>query len=157
MELLDLSTIWDISTWERDVPNRWGGWAVPACPVELEEDKIKLLNHLAGLAPLAKCKKDRRGWGSGKYTALAGYQKFAASYNVPANPKKWNILWKCSTIPKIDIFIWTLLHEKILTGRIWLKRDLLGRSAAPFVQKTLRISVTCFLIVLMLYQFGRTW
>ena len=113
MESLGLLSLWDISTWESAAPNRWDGWAVPACPEELEEDKNRLLIHLAGLAPLAKFKKDRRGWDSGTYTALAGYQRFAASYNVPANPKKWNILWNCSSLPKIDLFIWTLLHEKI--------------------------------------------
>ena len=85
---MGLSSLWDISSWEIAEPNRWSGWAVPACPEEMEEDKNRLLQHLVGLAPISKFKKDRCGWGAGNYTASEGYRQFAANYNVPGNPKK---------------------------------------------------------------------
>ena len=106
MEALGFNTIWDISKWEIEDPNRWVGWALSACPEDLEDDKKMLLNHLAGIAPIAKFRKDMRGWGrqTGSYSASEGYQSFAANYNVPVNQEIWNYLWKCSTLPKIDLF-----------------------------------------------------
>ena len=106
-------------------------WALPACPKELEDDKILFLHHLAGLSPLAKLRKDRHGWGSGNYTASEGYHRFASNYNVLGNPKKWNNLWKCSTLPKIELFTWTLLHERILTGENLEKKGFAGPFRCP--------------------------
>ena len=89
-----------------------------------------LLQHLAGLAPINKSKKDKRGWGrhSGKYSTAEGYQRFSANYNVPVNPRIWNNLWNYSTLPKIEMFSWTLMHEKVLTGKNLEKRGF----ASPF-------------------------
>ena len=131
MESLGYNKIWDISNWEIDEPNHWGGWDLLACPKELEEDKNLLLHHLVGLAPFAKLRKDRRGWGSGNYTGSEGYQLFAANYNVSVNPKIWNYLWKCSTLPKIKLFTWTLMHERILTGENLEKRGFAGPFRCP--------------------------
>ena len=77
MSVLGYNTIWDISDWESEFPNRWTGWVLPNCPKELELEKNMFLIHLAGLAPVAKSKKDRHGWGraSGNYTAAEGLPK----------------------------------------------------------------------------------
>ena len=77
-----------------------------------------LFNHLAGLAPIAKFRKDPHGWGRefGSYSQSKAYQRFVANYNVPISPKIWNYLWKCSTLPKIEMFISSLMHERVLTG-----------------------------------------
>ena len=85
--VLGIKTIWDISEWETTAPNRWAGWDMPECLDELKDERKLLMNHLAGIASVAKLKKDRRGWGrqSGSYSASEGYQKFAATYNVPIN------------------------------------------------------------------------
>ena len=79
---------------------------MPECPEELKIEKNLLLNHLVGLALMAKSRKDRRGWGRqfGRYSASEGYQRFSANNNVPANPKIWNYLWNYSTLPKIEMF-----------------------------------------------------
>ena len=51
-------TIWDIYEWDTKFPNRWAGWALPNCTEDLEPEKNMLLTHLAGLAPIAKSRKD---------------------------------------------------------------------------------------------------
>ena len=58
------------------VPNRWAGWNVLDCPTKLDVEKSLLINHLAGLALIAKTKRDRRGWGrhTGSYSTSEGYQ-----------------------------------------------------------------------------------
>ena len=91
------------------------------------------MNHLAGLTPVAKFRKDRHGWGrqSGSYSASEGYQKFVVVPNVPSNPAIWNYLWDCKTLPKIDMFIWTLLHEKVLTGENLEKHGFAGPFHCP--------------------------
>ena len=106
MVALGFNTIWDISKWEIEEPNRWAGWVLSECPEELKIEKKLLLNHLVGLASMAKSRKDRHGWGRqfGRYSASEGYQRFSANNNVPANPKIWNYLWNYSTLPKIEMF-----------------------------------------------------
>ena len=128
-----LTTIWDIAEWEDEEPYNWSRWALPECPAELKTESTLLLHHLAGLAPINKIRKDKRCWGRqfGKYTTAEGYQHFTANYNVPANPRIWNNLWKHSTLPKIDLFSWTLIHKKILTGENMEKRGFAGPFRCP--------------------------
>ena len=90
-----------------------------------------MLRHLAGKAPLFKNAIDRRGWGPGNFTSLEGYRRYATKINVPANPKIWNQLWSTRTLPKIDLFIWTLLHERILTGENLIKKGFAGPFRCP--------------------------
>ena len=54
--------------------------------------------------------------GSGIYTAAAGYAAILEIPWVPPNPGPWKALWKFPSILNIDIFIWTLLHNSILTS-----------------------------------------
>jgi len=128
-----MNTLWDLSNWETEMPNRWAGWNMPDCPPKINAELKILTNHLAGLAPVAKFKKDRGGWGryTGNYSAAEGYQRYAASYNVPANPRVWKNLWNCSTLPKIDMFSWSLTHERILTGENLQKRGITGPFRCP--------------------------
>ena len=130
---LGLTTLWDFSNWEPETPHRWAGWSLPDCHPEINEELKILTNHLAGLAPIAMAKKDRRGWGrkSGIYTTAEGYQLYAASFNVPSNPQVWNNLWNRSTLPKIDTFAWTLAHSRILTSENLQKRGMAGPFRCP--------------------------
>ena len=100
------------------------------CPDELEPEKTLLINHLVGIAPVTKFTKDRHGWGrkTGSYLTSEGYQNFAVNYNVPVNPEIWNYLWNCRTLPKIEMFIWTLMHQRVLTSENLEKRGF----ASPF-------------------------
>ena len=104
---MGIKTLWDISTWEIENPNRWTGWSLPDCLEDLINDKILLFNHLSGIATVAKQRRDRRGWRScsGSYSAAEGYLKFVNVPNVPCNPAIWKQIWECKTLPKIDMFI----------------------------------------------------
>ena len=133
MDEMKLTTLWDISNWENSEGKRWMGWHLPELPDELDEEKSKLLVHLIGIAPLCQNKKDKRGWGdrSGYYTSIEGYQRFSADFNVPGNPKSWNYNWSNTTLPKIDLFTWTLLHGRILTGENLEKKGIAGPFRCP--------------------------
>ena len=56
-----------------------------------------------------------------------GYQHYATNYNVLVNPQISNYLWNCRTLPKIEMFIWSLMHERVLTGENLEKRGLAGQ------------------------------
>ena len=53
------------------------------------------------------------------------------NYNVHVNPAIWNYLWNRSTLPKIEMFIWSLLHERVLTGENLEKRGFAGPFRCP--------------------------
>ena len=128
-----MNTLWEISIWETMLPNRFASWKMPDCPLEQDTKKLQLTNHLAGLALVAKTKRDRRGWGrhTGSYSTSEGYQRYAANYNVLVNPRVWNNLWNCSTLPKIDMFTWSLMHERVLTDENLEKRGIDGPFRCP--------------------------
>ena len=133
METRDLTTLWSISEWDVNYPHRWLSWALPICPEELENDKLKLISHLAGNAPISKLSKDSRGWGqrNGIYTTAEGYKVYAENYNVPANPRIWKHNWNNKTLPKIDVFTWTLIHQRLLTGENMERRGIAGPFRCP--------------------------
>ena len=133
MEVKGLHTIWSISEWEENHPYRWKAWTLPDCPAELEIEKTQLFIHLAGRAPISTKMKDRRGWGkrTGNYSTANGYMELAANFNVPENPAIWNNNWNNRTLPKIDVFIWTLIHQRLLTGENLEKRGIAGPFRCP--------------------------
>ena len=101
----------------------WKCWNLGDYSGDLEEEASTLLDFLQGKSPFSARSKDKQGWGSGsgKYTAAAGYSAILEFPWVPSNPGPWKALWNFPSIPKVDIFIWTLLHNNILTSEI-LKR-----------------------------------
>ena len=78
---------------------------------------MALLDYLQGKTPINARARDKRGWGSrsGKYAAADGYIAIQAIPWASPNPAPWKSLWNYHSIPKIDIFIWTVLHNGILT------------------------------------------
>ena len=98
---------------------------------------MKLLDLLQGKSPISARSKDKRGWGSGsgKYTAAAGYAAILELPWVPPNPRQWKALWKFSSIPKVDIFIWTLLQNNILTGENLKRKGWEGPSRCPLCNR----------------------
>ena len=95
----------------------------------MEEEKNQLISHLAGIAPVSINQKDRRGWGTwtGSYMTVEGYAEYVANYNVPTNPEIWNN----SMLPKIEVFNWTLIHQRLLTGENLEKRGIVGPFRCP--------------------------
>ena len=118
-----ISTIWD-----NDPPYRWKGWIMPEFPDELAGEKNNFMDYLTGLAPVAKRMKDRCGWGgsSGRYTSAHGYKVYSTITNVANNPSIWKNLWESITLPKIDVFCWTLAHGKVLIGENLEMRGIVG-------------------------------
>jgi hypothetical protein len=88
---------------------------------------------LQGKTPLKKRKKDKRGWGSfsGLYTTAAGYQHIATVPHVPPDPEIWKVFWSSKSIPKIDMYVWTMAHRGILTGGNLRRRGWEGPSRCP--------------------------
>jgi ribonuclease HI len=129
-----LLTIWDISKWHSDETKIWKDWNLPRSPSHLHNEETRLITLLQGKSPIATNKKDRRGWGhqSGTYTVSEGYKLIKANPYAPPNPALWKEVWRFKCIPKIDMFIWTLAHNAILTGDNLKKKGWEGPTHCPF-------------------------
>jgi hypothetical protein len=46
----------------------------------------------------------------------SGYYHFAAIPHVPPNPAIWKAVWSQKSIPKVDMFYWTVVHRGALSG-----------------------------------------
>jgi hypothetical protein len=130
----NLTTLWDISNWHNDEAKAWKEWKLPSCPSHLQNEKNLFLSLLHGKSPIAANKKDHRGWGShtGLYTVKEGYTVINSKPLAPPNPALWNEIWRAKCLPKIDMFIWTLAHNAILTGDNLRKKGWEGPTRCPF-------------------------
>jgi hypothetical protein len=133
METQRLTSLWDISIWGNDQHRMWLGWGIGNYPPELVEEWEALKLCLQGKSPLKKRGKDKRGWGgnSGAYTTATRYHLIKALPTVPPNPGIWKAIWSSKTIPKIDMFTWTLAHKSILTVENLRKRGWEGPYRCP--------------------------
>jgi hypothetical protein len=133
MHLQNLHSLWDISSWGNDENHSWLRWGIANLPPELEEEWEMLKSWLQGKSPLKKRKKDKRGWGqrSGPYSTAAGYLHIASIPHVPPDPTIWKATWTTKSIPKIDMFIWTLAHRGVLSGENLRRRGWEGPSRCP--------------------------
>jgi ribonuclease HI len=115
------------------IKRSWAGWNLGNYPEELNAEAFKLLELLQGKSPLSAESRDKRGWGtsSGVYTAAAGYKIVTGIPWVPPNPGPWKALWNFPSIPKVDLFSWTLLHNSILTFDTLKRRGWNGPSRCP--------------------------
>jgi hypothetical protein len=134
MQLQNSRSLWDISSWGNDENHSWLCWGIASLPPDLEEEWNILKSWLQGKSPLQKGEKDKRGWGhcSGMYTTAAGYLHITSVPHVPPDPTIWKEVWKTKSIPKIDMFTWTLAHKGILTGKNLRRRGWEGPSRCPF-------------------------
>ena len=123
----------DISSWSSDEEESWANWNLGDYPHELKEEAANLLNLLQGKSPISARAKDKRSWGSrsGNYTAVEGYAAILEVPWAPPNPGPWKALWRFASIPKNDIFIWTVLHSSILTGEKLKSKGWEGPSRCP--------------------------
>ena len=138
-------SLWDISRWGPD--DRWIEWDLGPVPPPLVLEARALLFALQGLSPISSKLKDKRGWGSsfGKYSAAAGYFALKAIPWAAPNPSVWRNLWLHPSLPKIDLFCWTLLHNSILTWDNLLKRGWEGPSICPLCVSHEESSIHLFL------------
>jgi ribonuclease HI len=126
-------TLWDISLWKNDDNESWEGWNLGNYPDKIKEEATLLLDSLQGKSPISVRSKDKRGWGSelGLYTTAPGYSAILGIPWVPPNPAPWKALWNFPSIPKVDIFMWTLLHNSILTNDNLKRKGWEGPSHCP--------------------------
>ena len=82
-----------------------------------------LIANLHGKSPVTRTAKDARGWGKkmGIYTTSMGYN-FISNPHPTENSDIWKSVWAVKSLPKVDLFIWTLAHGKILTRDNMKKR-----------------------------------
>eukprot|EP00253_Pinus_taeda_P023626 PITA_23626 len=120
LEIKGKHSIYDISNW--DQRNEWSGWAIPDPPAHLQIQKNTFLDLLEAAAPIHRSMKDRWGWGhTGDYTTAAGYRAYQITENNKQRAAFWKSVWEPLTIPKVNFFFWTLMHNKILTDCLFAK------------------------------------
>ena len=108
-----LVTLYDLSTWDRK--GNWTGWKLLHPPDHLRHADDLLLPLLNGMAPISKKSRDSIGWGSnGNYTVKEGYKQLQTN-TVIASTNIWKKVWNPDCIPKVNFFIWLLMHNKLLT------------------------------------------
>ena len=137
MDSQNLSTLSDISDWEEERPHLWQRWDAPNRPANLERQWAALKKLLQGKAPLKKAGKDERGWGSKAqaYTTAEGYQLLNSVPTALPNPALWKAVWNYRSLPKVDLFIWTLAHKSIPTGENLKRRGWEGPFRCPLCRQ----------------------
>jgi hypothetical protein len=125
--------LWDISKWEDNEAGTWKEWDLGNYPEMHDIEAKTLLKLLQGKSPMRASVKDKRGWGTvtGTYSAAAGYQSLQAIPHVPPDPTPWRTVWSHKSIPKIDMFFWTMAHKSILTSENLRRRGWQGPSRCP--------------------------
>jgi hypothetical protein len=133
MDSQNIVTLSDISIWGEDRLQSWQGWGVPNRPTALDCHWSALKRCLQGKAPLKKKGKDERGWGRNAraYTTAEGYQLFNNVPTAMPNSTLWKAIWQSNSLPKIDLFIWTLAHKSIQTGENLRRRGWEGPFRCP--------------------------
>jgi ribonuclease HI len=133
MQTNSLHKLWDISAWRNDENISWSRWEIANLPQDLEEEWTNLKNLLQGKTPLCEKRKDKIGWGhhAGPYTTAAGYSHLASTPHVPPDPVIWKAIWTVKSLPKIDMFVWTVAQKGVLSGENLRKRGWEGPSRCP--------------------------
>ena len=105
---------------------------------------------------MAKGRRDRRDWGScsRSYSTAEGYKKIAA---VPCNLAIWKRLWDYKSLPKIDLFIWTLVHRSVPTGENLENKGFVGPFWCPLCATASENIQHTFLIVHFPGACGSKW
>ena len=73
----------------------------------------------------------------------------SAQSNPPCthNVALWKLVWNMPNVPKINFFIWTIMHQKLLPGENLIKRGFFGPYRCCFCQQskesTTHILVEC--------------
>ena len=137
-----ISTLFDLSSWNSK--GSWNGWKDFHPPEHLEATKNLLFTSLHDQTLIKKYSKDHIGWGkNGMYTVKEGYKKLTME---PAeNESLWKKVWHSDNIPKVNSFIWTLMHNKLLTTENLMKRGIVGPSRCALYNSESETSIHIFL------------
>jgi ribonuclease HI/exonuclease III len=149
MEEQNLKTLFDISAWGAGRHKQWQGWTANNLPLDLEADWGIFKLSMQGKAPIRRGARDKRGWGkeAKPYSTSLGYATFLSLPQALPNPEIWKIIWNTKTIPKVDMFLWTLGHKSIQTGENLQKKGWAGPFRCPLCHKatetTNHLLLTC--------------
>jgi hypothetical protein len=133
MQTNNIHSLWDISTWQNDENKSWSRWEIASLPHELEEEWSSLKEALQGRTPLREKKKDKIGWGSnaGIYTSARGYRHLVPGLQAPQDSAAWKVIWAVKTLPKVDLFVWTVAQKGVLSGENLRKKGWAGPTRCP--------------------------
>lgn len=126
MKSRGFTTLYSISSWEN---RNWQEWYIPSIPQNLKGQWDSLPHHLKGVAPTSMEEEDTFVWdpSGGSYTVKIGYTTLQEEQN-QQDWAPWKFIWKTESLPKIKIFIWTLLKGKILTSENLKRKGFSGPS-----------------------------
>ena len=104
------------------------------------------------MAPIHLSCKDTWGWGSsGVYSAASGFKAIQTSSQTSLPPSFgslnaacWKMVMNSPIIPKVNIFTWTIMHQKVLTGENLLKQGFLGPYRCRFCLQSTETSAHIF-------------
>ena len=120
---IDISTLFNLSSW--NPKGSWNGWKDFHPPEHLEAVKNLLFTSLHGKTSINKSAKDHIGWGkNGTYTVKEGYKKL--SMEPTTAESLWKKVWHSDCIPKVNSFIWILMHKGLFTTENIRKRGIAG-------------------------------
>ena len=78
----------------------------------------------------------------GLYSVALGYKLLKAILIALVGPALWNGIWNIKSLPKIDIFIWTLEHQSILTSENMRKKDSQAPRYVSFISIKKKMLIT---------------
>eukprot|EP00253_Pinus_taeda_P013603 PITA_13603 len=125
LERAGVKSLYELSKWNQR--GEWEGWDVHGVPNRLKYQQSLLEDRLEDASPVHRASKDCWGWGqSGIYSTVAGYSTLQGLKNSNHPPTFWKNVWDSFATPKVNLFCWTLIHNKILTGDNLEKRNITG-------------------------------
>ncbi len=103
----------DISLWKN---GNWAEWRTPNLPRNLKSQSNSVINLLKRVSPLSLDSQDSFIWdpNGGEYSVKSGYLTIQAQKDKQYYVH-WRTVWKAEILPKVKIFIRTLLKGKVLT------------------------------------------
>jgi hypothetical protein len=131
MQEQGLVSLWDISTWSVD--ESWLNWQIPNYLRPLEEENSRLLSSLQGYVPIAATAKEGEvGAQNLAYTPQPRVIPSTLKFQTfPLILLFGNASGHFKSLPKIDIFVWTLAHGSILSGENLEKKGFVGLHRCP--------------------------
>jgi hypothetical protein len=145
MQNNNIHSLWDISTWQNDETKSWSRWEIASLPQELEEEWSSLKEALQGRTPLREKKKDKIGWGpnAGIYTSARGYRHLVPGLQAHQDSAVWKAIWAVKTLPKVDLFVWTVAKMEFSLEKIFGKKVGQGQQDALFAVRPRRQQFIC--------------
>ena len=126
MQDLNLIKLKDIAEWNNN--GDWVGWNFLQPPPHLQKYYVLFYSYIHGISPSSSRSHNTRGWGK------LGFYIFKEGLKMLKSKRDWNQkrLWKkvynFDHIPKVNIFVWLLVKNNLLSANNLRKRGFQGPS-----------------------------